>query len=168
MVKEDEIITQLSRLLLLNEKRMAREQDLVNLTGSVDILEEIIPELTTRFHSLGLSLVRTKFQGDRYYVLTAPGKDEKISPKMYGTLAILIATFNDLGSELSVQELKQIFEEIWEEIEQLITMNYLIQYSNNGVECLTVTPLGKAVFKNISKELDLKKIFTLTNLEEKP
>jgi hypothetical protein len=147
MPKDTDKITQLSRILLLNEKKMAREQDLTNLAGTVEELEELIPELTNRFNGLGLSLVRTKFQGERYYVLTAPGKDEKLSPKMYGTLAILIATFNDLGSDLPVQELKPIFNELWDEVEQLKTMNYLMQWINDGIEVLTATPLGKIRFK---------------------
>lgn len=165
MSESQELIERLCRFISVNSTGMTKEQDLINLCSGIDQLEQLIPEITHRFEQVGFSLVRSKFQGDRFYVLTTPGKDDRISPRMYGILGILIATFNELGPELEVKTVKELFHDMWGDIEQLIALNYL-QYSPQGTTTnLIVTPIAKAALKNVLKSLELKNLFKVIGSE---
>lgn len=153
----NEKISRICRLILQNEKKMTKEQDLINLCENPEELEELLPDIVTRFEQIGFNLVRSKYRNEKYYVLTSIGKDDQISPKMYGTLGLIIAFFNELGEEQGVSELKEIFNEVWDEVKQLVALNYLQIYQGMQGELLAVTPLGKACFRNVLKELDFKK-----------
>lgn len=154
-------IQRFSRLLLENPNQMTKEQDLKNLCENEDEFDEILPEIVARFNKLGISLVRTVFHQEKYFVLTSPGKDDKVSPSMYGILGLLAATFNSLGANLSLNQLKDLFHEVWNDIEQLVTVHYLEIVSNGTTETLEITPIGKAALKNILKGFDLKEFIKL-------
>ena len=141
--------------------KLTKEQDLRNLCDSDEEYEEVIKELVRRFSSLGVSVVRTQYHGDRYYVLSTPGKDDAVSINMYGTLSLIVAVFNDLGMDLSLDQLKDIFSEVWEDIENLIQINYLQISKEKEKEMLKITPLGKAALKNVLKTLELKDFIPL-------
>jgi len=151
-----------SRILLENNARMSREQDLKNLCESEEEYETIIPELVKRFTSLGISLVRTQFHGERYYVLTTPGKDDIMTPNMYATLGLLIALYNDVGADIPFSQVQDIFKEVWGDIEALLKVNYLERTNIHERDLLEITPLGKGAFKNVIKSLELKEFFDLS------
>ncbi len=160
MVNE-QLIARLSRILLQNQTGMVKEHDLRNLCASEEEYTQIIPQIVKDFKNLGLSLIRTKFQGERYYVLTTPGKDSKITPSMYGAMALIIATVNEIGNNLLVSELKAIFKNVWSDIESLLSIDYLRIVKTKDGEKIEITPLGKGAFKNIMKDLNLKKLTEL-------
>ncbi|WP_371806571.1 hypothetical protein [Candidatus Lokiarchaeum ossiferum] len=160
MVNE-QLTARLSRILLQNQTGMVKEQDVRNLCSSNEEYSQIIPQLVSDFKNLGLSLIRTKFQGDRYFVVTTPGKDSRITPSMYGTMALLIATANEIGNDLDVAKMKKIFKNVWSDVESLITLEYLSLQETKGGEKIEITPIGKGAFKNIMKDLNLK---TVSNL----
>lgn len=165
---ENEILLQqISRLIIQNKKKIVNERDIINLCSDEEEYKRIIPVLVHNFKLIGFSLIRTTFQGKRYFVLTTPGKDDIVSPSMYGTLGLIIALYNDVGREIELIKIKQIFKELWDEIEELITHNYLQISKDKGTDILTITPIGKAAFKNILKELNLPKILTFQDFDEK-
>ena len=160
------LLQQISRLIIQNKKKIVSERDIINLCLNDEEYKEIIPILVQNFKLIGFSLIRTTFQGKRYFVLTTPGKDDIISPSMYGTLGLIIALYNEVGREIELIKIKQIFKELWDEVEELIKHNYLQISKNKGSEILTITPIGKAAFKNILKDLNLPKILTFQVLDE--
>ena len=160
------LLQQISRLIIQNKKKIVNERDIINLCSDEEEYKEIIPILVQNFKLIGFSLIRTTFQGKRYFVLTTPGKDDIISPSMYGTLGLIIALYNEVGREIELIKIKQIFKELWDEVEELITHNYLQISQDNGSETLSITPIGKAAFKNILKELNLPKILSFQGLDE--
>jgi hypothetical protein len=153
-------IEQLGRLLLQNEQKMTRERDLINLCNSMEELESYIPELQQRFAGLGLNLIRTKYKSERFYVLTAPGKDDRVTPRMYGVLALFVALNNDIGQELPIAEAQNLFNDVWDDVNQLKMLQYLEETKEGDQTVLSVSPLAKAAFKNILKDLDIKKILS--------
>ena len=166
---ENEILLQqISRLIIQNKKKIVNERDIINLCSDEEEYKKIIPALVQNFKLIGFSLIRTTFQGERYFVLTTPGKDDAISPSMYGTLGLIIALYNEVGRNIELIKIKQIFKELWDEVEELITHNYLQISKDKGTEIITITPIGKAAFKNILKDLNLPKILTFQDLEVKP
>ncbi|MHA1646625.1 MAG: hypothetical protein ACTSVL_03540, partial [Promethearchaeota archaeon] len=108
---EQELVSKLSRFILQNEQGMIKEQDLRNFCSDDEEFKQIVLNLVKNFKLLGLSLVRTKFEGHRYFVLTIPGKAKNISPSMYGTLGLIFATYNELGNALTYLEMKKIFKD---------------------------------------------------------
>ncbi|MHA1474179.1 MAG: hypothetical protein ACTSPA_07105 [Promethearchaeota archaeon] len=165
---ENEILLQqISRLIIQNKKKIVNERDIINLCSDEEEYKRIIPILVQNFKLIGFSLIRTTFQGKRFFVLTTPGKDDIISPSMYGTLGLIIALYNDVGREIELSIIKQIFKELWDEVEELITHNYLQITQDKGTDKISITPIGKAAFKNVLKGLNLPKILSFQNLDEK-
>lgn len=155
MVNETNI-NRLSQVIL--QGRMIRQQDLQNLCSSAEEFVQTIPELIKNFQAIGLSLARTTFKGDKYFILTSPGKDPSISPSMYGTLALILTMYNEIGSDLPVEQMRKLFQEVWSDVEQLMDANYLQVDSTQQEEHLLITPMGKAAFKNIVKNLKFKEL----------
>ena len=156
-------INRLSQFILQNKLGMVREQDLQNLCPSAEEFVQTIPELIKNFHAIGLSLIRTTFKGEKYFVLTSPGKDPLISPNMYGTLALILATYNEIGSSLPIEQIRTLFQEVWGDVEQLISANYLSADTTSQDEHLLITPLGKAAFKNIAKNLNFRELIEFSS-----
>jgi len=144
---------------------MIKEQELINFCESEEEFKKVIKQIVKNFEDLGLSLVRTTYKNKKYYVLTKPGKDSKISPSMYGILAMLISTYNELGADIPLVKIKQIFRNVWDDIDLLIEEGYLNINQKRGEEHLVITPLAKASFKDIIKDLDLKRIMEMIEKE---
>ena len=157
----NENIEKMTTFILQNPKGMIKEGDLRNFFDSDEAFQEIVPEIAKRFQAIGLSLVRTNYMNEKYFVLSTLGKDESISPSMYGALSLLAALYNELGTEMDIISVKQLMKDIWGEIEQLIAVNYLQSVIEKGKEWLKITPIGKSALKNILKELNLKKILEI-------
>lgn len=154
-------ISRLSQFVLQNKLGMIREQDLQNLYPSAEEFVQTIPELVKNFRAIGLSLIRTTFKGEKYFVLTSPGKDPSISPNMYGTLALILTMFQEIGvtaTGMPLGQMRKLFQEVWGDVEQLISANYLQLDSAQKEEYLFITPIGKAAFKNIAKNLKFKEL----------
>ncbi len=160
MVDEEKIL-KLSQILLSNQKSMIKEQDIINLCENDEEYKEIIPHLVKNFQNIGVSLIRTSYQGKRYFVLTIGGKDQNITPSMYGTMALLVSLYNEVGEDVSLKELKKLFSNVWSDIEALISANYLHITKDEPDEKIEITPIGKGAFKNIIKELNIKKILEI-------
>lgn len=158
---QQELVGKICALVLQHPKGMIREQDIENICENEEQFLNIIPEVVKNFQQIGLSLVRTTYQNDRFYVLTSSGKDEFVSPSMYGALGLVIGIVNEIGSDLDLPTAKRLFQEIWSDIQALIEQNYLQIQLENGKEFLRISPIGKASFKTVIKEMDLKKIFSL-------
>lgn len=167
-ILENEILLQqISRLIIQNKKKIVNERDIINLCSDEEEYKRIIPILVQNFKLIGFSLIRTTFQGKRFFILTTPGKDDVISPSMYGTLGLIIALYNDVGREIELIKFKKIFKELWDEIEELITHNYLQIIQDKGTDKISITPIGKAAFKNILKDLNLPKILSFQDHDVK-
>lgn len=159
----DSKIAQISRLFLQNTSGMVKEQDISNLFNNNQDYQNSLKIIVQNFRNIGFSLVRTSFNQERYFVLTAPGKDEKISPLMYGILGILIGLNNDLGKPISVSDAKKIFNDSWNELQMLIELNYIAYSGKKGEESIILTPIGKAATQKIAKDLSIRKLIDFSN-----
>ena len=160
---DDNKITQISKFIVQNSRGMVHEQAVVNLFASVDEYSQVIKEIVKRFRSIGITLVRTEFEGKRYFVVSSPGKDEQVSPAMYGVLGIIIAMYNEIGSELSVKKLKNVLNDVWNEVELLIEANYLSKIKKDNETMLILTPIAKAATQKIAKELNIRDLINISN-----
>ncbi len=150
-------VQKLCQIILQSTTPLIKESDLSHFTGS-DNFADLIRQTVAQFSALGLSLIRTTYLGEKYYVLTGSGKDEKVSPSMYGVLVSLLALYNEIGTNLEMLESKRIFKEVWEEVTFLLELNYLAEIEEDGTKKLAITPLGKAACKNIGKDINLKNL----------
>jgi predicted transcriptional regulator len=162
----EENVKKVTNLILTNQKKMIREDDLKNLCQNPRNFTEIIDEVYQRLKDIGFVLIKSQFLNQTYYVLTSQGKDDSISPSQYGTLAMIIALTKEVNEELRVGDLKEIFSEVWDtDIQFLIENDYLREIQLENLKIVKVTPLGKAIMKDIIQNLKLKNLIEIFQQE---
>ena len=110
-VNSEDIVKTISKLILTNQQKMIREDDLRNLIENYDF-DQIINQVYENLHKIGFELIKTKFLDQNYYVLTAGGKDDNITPSQYGTLALILALSKELDENVKIDDLKDIFSSV--------------------------------------------------------
>ncbi|MCK4281693.1 MAG: hypothetical protein KAX10_06235 [Candidatus Lokiarchaeota archaeon] len=159
--KNDNLVKKISKIILINEKKMIRERDLIEMCSNLENFNDIIKKVHNNLKNIGFELVKTSYLEEKYYILTTEGKEKALSPIHYGILAIIIALNNEIGENLNYFELKNILKDVWENVEYLIKNNYLAQIKSRDYHLIKITPIGKGVLKNIISEINLKKILEL-------
>ena len=161
----DYVIKNLTKIILTNQQKMIREEDLRNLCKNYDF-NQIINDIYINLKNIGFELITTKFLEQKYYVLTSEGKDDNLTPSQYGTLAIILAMSREIDDNLKLTDLKEIFSEVWSsDVEFLLEEDYLRKINIDNLEIIKVTPLGKAILKNIIHNLQIKNL--LNTFKEK-
>ena len=154
-----ETTRKIARLILNNQQKMIRKDDLKNLCGLLDF-DEVFTEVDKNLSKLGFDLFSTSFLGQEYYVLTSEGKDDSITPSQYGILALIIALSKEVDENIKTEVLREIFSELWDsDVQFLIDNDYLRKFDEVGI--IKVTPMGKATMKNVIKDLQLKNLINL-------
>lgn len=159
----NEIVKNITKLILTNPQKIIREEDLKNLSKDFNF-EEIMSEVYMNLRNVGFELIKTQFLDQQFYILTSDGKDDNITPSQYGTLALIIALSKEVDENIKIEDLKEIFKEVWDsDIQLLIDNDYLRVFDDFGI--IKVTPLGKATMKNIIKDLQLKNLLNVFEKE---
>ncbi|MFW9900260.1 MAG: hypothetical protein ACFFDY_03110 [Candidatus Thorarchaeota archaeon] len=155
----NEIVKNMTKLILTNPQKIIREEDLRNLSKNFNF-EQILIEVYQNLKNVGFELIKTKFIDQEFYILTSDGKDDNITPSQYGILALIIALGKEIDEHIKIDDLKEIFNELWDtDVQFLIKNDYLRKFDDLGI--IQVTPLGKATMKNIIKDLQLKNLLNL-------
>lgn len=160
MEKENfnQIVRKITKLILTNQQKMLRDEDLKNLCEGSNF-DQIINEVYLNLKKVGFELITTKFLDQKYFVLTSEGKDDNITPSQYGTLALIVALSKEVDENIKVDDLKEIFSEVWtSDVKFLIENDYLRKISIGDLELVKITPLGKAALKNIIQNIQLKNL----------
>jgi len=152
-------VRKITKLILTNPQKLIREEDLKTLSSEQDF-EDIISKVYTNLQNVGFELIKTKFFDQSFYVLTTEGMDDTISPSQYGILALITALSKELEENLPIKDLKELFAEVWDtDIKLLIDNDYLRK--NEDLAIIRVSPLGKAILKNIIQDLRLKNLLNV-------
>ena len=155
-VNFEDIVKNLAKIILTSPQKMIREEDLLNLTKNFDF-EEVISAVYSNLRNVGFEFIKSRFLDQNYYILTSEGKDDRVTPSQYGTLALILALSKELDENLDINDLKDIFKEVWNsDMKFLIENDYLRKIENQNI--LKITPLGKALLKNIIKDIELKNL----------
>ncbi|TKJ22440.1 MAG: hypothetical protein CEE43_05995 [Promethearchaeota archaeon Loki_b32] len=158
----EEFVKRIATLILTNPQKMIRKADLKNLYDRpLDLdLDTIFNDVYELLNKVGFELIKTHFQDHIYYVLTSEGKEDNITPSQYGVLALIIALSKEVDENMKIEDLKEIFKEVWDnDVHFLINNDYLRVFDEFGI--IKVTPLGKATMKNVIKDLQLKNLINL-------
>ncbi|TFG07865.1 MAG: hypothetical protein EU539_03850 [Promethearchaeota archaeon] len=157
----EERIKFISKIILSNPQKMIREEDIKNLCGNYE-LDEMLSGVYNNLKNVGFELITTNFLEQKYYVLTTEGKDDEITPSQYGTLALILALSKEIDEDLNFKDLKEIFSDMWEsDVKYLIEKDYLRRMNIEGIDIIKITPLGKAIMKNIIPDLQLKNLLKI-------
>lgn len=157
----NELLKNLTKLILTNPQKMIREDDLKNLSKDFNF-EEVMSEIYMNLKNIGFELIKTKFLEQQFYILTSEGKDDSITPSQYGALALIIALSKEIDGNIKLSELKEIFKEVWDtDIQTLIDRDYLRKFDELGI--VKVAPLGKAIMKEIINDIQLNKFLDIFN-----
>jgi len=152
-VNFEDIVKNIAKIILTSPQKMIREEDLLILTKNLDF-EQVISAVYSNLKNVGFEFIKSRFLGQNYYILTSEGKDDRVTPSQYGTLALILA----LSKELD--ELKDIFKEVWNtDVKFLIENDYIRKIDDQNI--LKITPLGKALLKNIIKDIELKNLLEI-------
>ncbi len=155
----EDTVKEITKIVLTSPQKMIRKEDLVNLSKDFDF-EKIISDVYLNLTKIGFDFISSNFLGHKYYILTSEGKDDNISPSQYGTLALIIALSREIDENINIDDLKDIFFEVWEtDIKFLIEHDYLRK--DDSLNILKVTPLGKALLKDIIDDLELKNLIKI-------
>ncbi|MHA2397975.1 MAG: hypothetical protein ACXADU_03685 [Promethearchaeota archaeon] len=155
----EEVVKNITKLILTNPQKMIREEDLKTLSRDVDF-EQVIAEVYTNLQNIGFELITTRFLDQQFYILTSEGKDDDITPSQYGTLALIVALSKEIDENIKIEDLKEIFTDVWDtDIQFLIESDYIRDFEELGI--IKVAPLGKAIMKNIIIDLNLKNLLNL-------
>ncbi|GAG15815.1 unnamed protein product [marine sediment metagenome] len=164
----EEVVKNITKIVLTSPQKMIREEDLRIISKDFEF-EEIISAVYLNLKNIGFEFIKSKFLDQIYYVLTSEGKDDSITPSQYGTLAMILALSKEIDENLEINDLEEIFKVVWtSDVEFLIRNDYLRRFEDQNI--LRITPLGKALLKNILQDLDLKKLleaFTAKNQADK-
>ncbi|MBA7525153.1 hypothetical protein ES705_17302 [subsurface metagenome] len=155
----EEVIKNITKIILTNPQRMIREDDLKNLSKDLNF-KQVMSEVYVNLKNIGFELIKTKFLEQSFYILTSEGKDDNVTPSQYGTLALIVALSKEVDENIKIEDLKEIFNEIWDtDIQFLIENDYLRKFDELGI--IRVAPLGKAIMKNIIVDIQLKNLLNL-------
>ena len=155
----EETVKTVTKMVLTTPQKMIREEDIRNLSRNHDF-EQIISKVYMNLRNIGFEFISTMFLDQRYYILISDGKDDNLTPSQYGILALIIALGKEIEDNLSVKDIKEIFSDVWEsDVKFLIDNDYLRIIEE--FEIIKITPLGKAVLKNIIGDLKLKNLLDL-------
>jgi len=159
-IKEiEEVIKNITKIILTNPQRMIREEDLKNLSKDLNF-KQVMSEVYVNLKNIGFELIKTKFLEQTFYILTSEGKDDNVTPSQYGSLALIVALSKEVDENIKIEDLKEIFNEIWDtDIQFLIENDYLRKFDELGI--IRVAPLGKAIMKNIIVDIQLKNLLNL-------
>ena len=155
-VNFEEIVKNIAKIILTSPQKMIREEDLLILTKDLDF-EQVISVVYSNLKNVGFEFIKSRFLDQNYYILTSEGKDDRVTPSQYGTLALILALSKELDENLDINDLKNIFKEVWNtDMKFLIENDYLRKIEDQNI--LKITPLGKALLKNIIKDIELKNL----------
>ena len=160
------MIREIAKLILTNKKKMVKEEDLIRLYDkSTSDFDETFKALYEQFNKLGFELINSEFQGNNYYVLTSEGKDDNITPSQYGSLALIAALSKEVNENIKIEDIKEIFKDQWNlDIKFLIENDYLRKIEDLGI--VKITPIGKAILKEILPDLSLDRLLDIFEVEE--
>ena len=152
----EEVVRNIAKIVLTSPQKMIREEDLRILSKNFEF-EEIISSVYLNLQNIGFEFIKSKFLDQVFYVLTSEGKDDNVLPSQYGTLALILALSKEIDENLEIKDLEEIFKDVWtSDVEFLIENDYLRKFEDQKI--LRVTPLGKALLKNVLQDLDLKNL----------
>jgi predicted transcriptional regulator len=155
-VNFEEIVKNIAKIVITSPQKMIREEDLLILTKNLDF-EQVISAVYINLKNVGFEFIKSRFLDQNYYILTSEGKDDRVTPSQYGTLALILALSKELDENLDLNDLKDIFKEVWNtDMKFLIENDYLRKINDQNI--LKITPLGKALLKNIIKDIELKNL----------
>ena len=155
-VNFEDIVKNIAKIVITSPQKMIREEDLLILTKNLDF-EQVISAVYINLKNVGFEFIKSRFLDQNYYILTSEGKDDRVTPSQYGTLALILALSKELDENLDLNDLKDIFKEVWNtDMKFLIENDYLRKINDQNI--LKITPLGKALLKNIIKDIELKNL----------
>jgi len=155
-VNFEAVVKNIAKIIITSPQKMIREEDLMILTKNLNF-EQVISAVYSNLRNVGFEFIKSRFLDQNYYILTSEGKDDRVTPSQYGTLALILALSKELDENLDLDDLKDIFKEVWNaDMKFLIENDYVRKIEDQNI--LKITPLGKALLKNIAKDIELKNL----------
>ncbi|MCK4286029.1 MAG: hypothetical protein KAX18_07490, partial [Candidatus Lokiarchaeota archaeon] len=102
----EEVVRNITKIILTNPQKMIREEDLKNLSKNFNF-DTVISDIYVKLKTIGFELIKTTFLEQKFYILTSEGKDDNVTPSQYGTLALIIALSKEVDENIKIEDLKE-------------------------------------------------------------
>lgn len=153
-------VKKISKIFLEGTSRMLSEKDLLNYLDNSDLLEDVLDDLNARFENIGYEIISTVYLKKKFYLLVTQGKDMRLNPEQYGILAIILGINKEIGRNLTMNEVKELFSNVWRDIKYLIEFGYLSENTIKNETHIILTPITKILFKNVIDQIGITKILS--------
>ncbi len=151
METEKEIISK----LLQSKSDLISEEGIENLFPNPETYQNILKQISQKLGELGLELIRTTFEGKKYFILGMQSKTSPIPEDLLGVLIFIAAYLKEHDEKVPQDQFENIFTDVMADVEQLISQGYVLKKEESYV----LHPRAKVLLKNIYKNLDFQKLF---------
>ncbi len=150
MEAEKEIIMK----LLQSKSDLISEEGIEKLFPNPETYQNILKQIGQKLAELGLELIRTTFEGKKYFVLGLLSKISPIPEDLLGVLIFVAAYLKDHDEKVPQDQFENIFADVMADVEQLVNQGYVLKKEESYV----LHPRTKVLLKNIYKNLEFQKL----------
>ncbi len=145
---------ELIRKLLQSKSDLISEEELEKMFPNPETFQNVLKQIGTKLGDLGLELIRTTFEGKKYFILGMQTDSSPIPEDLLGILIFAAAFLKEHNEIVPRDQFENIFGEFLPDIEQLVGQGYLFKKEDSYV----LHPRTKVLLKNIYKNLDFQKL----------
>ncbi len=150
MEPEKEIIS----MLLQSNSDLISEEMIEKLFPNPETYQNVLKQIGPKLAELGLELIRTTFEGKKYFILGMQSKTLPITEDLLGVLIFVAAYLKEHDEKVPQDQFENIFADVMADVEQLIGQGYVLKKEENYV----LHPRTKVLLKNIYKNLEFQKL----------
>jgi len=141
-------------ILFQSESDLISEEALEKIFPSSEAYQNVLKQIGAKLSDIGLELIRTSFEGKKYFLLGLQSKISPIAEDLLGVLIFVAAYLKEHEETVPRDQFETIFADVLPDVEQLVTKGYVLKKEESYV----LHPRTKVLLKNVYKNLDFQKL----------
>ena len=143
------------RKLLQSKSELISEEIIAKLIPNSQNYQDVLSQIGLKLAELGIELIRTTFEGKKYFMLGIQSDSSPIPEDLLGVLIFITAYLKEHNEKASQDQFESIFSDVIEEVNQLVKMGYILKTDQNYI----LHPRTKVLLKTIYRTLEFEKLF---------
>lgn len=140
--------------LLQSKSELIPEEEIEKLFSSPESYQNVLRQIGSKLAEIGLELIRTTFEGKKYFILGISSNTSPIPDDLLGVLIFVTAYLKEHDEKAPQDQFETIFAEVLADVEQLIKQGYVLKKEESYI----LHPRTKVLLKNIYKNLEFQKL----------
>ncbi len=149
-----ELDKELISKLFQSKTDLISEEELEKTFPSLETYQSALKQIGKKFEELGLELIRTTFEGKKYFIIGIQSKTAPIPEDLLGVLIFIAAYLKENNELVPRNQFENVFADVLPDVEQLVTLGYIQKKEENYI----LHPRTKILLKNIYKNLDFQRL----------